>query len=152
MSATITMPLPRPMSGRRHWKTPPGGLTLPGQGNCILPKPIDACDLLASNLPIPPELVCGILHKGSKMLIGGGSKSFKTWTLIDLAVSVATGTKWWGFDTNQSRVLFMNLEIQDYFFSRRLGEVEGAKGCQLTKGQLSYWGLRGKATDLRTLM
>src|SRR5713101_905269 len=148
--------------GRTAFKPPPIALTLRNlQGNGIslkeiltstLPEPIDAIDLLASNLPIPPELVCGILHKGSKMLIGGGSKSFKTWTLIDLAVSVATGTKWWGFDTNQSRVLFMNLEIQDYFFSRRLGEVEGAKGCQLTKGQLSYWGLRGKATDLRTLM
>jgi hypothetical protein len=117
-----------------------------------LPNPIDALQLLGADLPRPPELVCGILHQGSKMVIGGGSKSFKTWTLIDLAVSVATGTAWWGLPTNKGRVLYMNFEIQDPFFQRRLDEVLVAKNCQLSNGQLSYWGLRGKAADLRTLM
>ncbi|HEX7516263.1 MAG TPA: hypothetical protein VF345_03140, partial [Chthoniobacterales bacterium] len=51
-----------------------------------LPSIIDAVELLESDLPTPPEVVRGILHKGSKMVIGGGSKSFKTWTLLDLAV------------------------------------------------------------------
>src|SRR5438128_1943798 len=110
-----------------------------------LPNPIDALQLLSSDLPKPPELVCGILHKGSKMVIGGGSKSFKTWSLVDLAISVATGTKWWGFETNQGRVLYMNFEIQDPFFKDRLTDVCFAKECHLAEGQLSYWGLRGKA-------
>jgi hypothetical protein len=122
------------------------------QETLVLPNPIDALELLGSDLPRPPELVSGILHKGSKMVIGGGSKSFKTWTLLDLAVSVATGTKWWGFDTSQGRVLYMNFEIQDPFFKGRLTDVLFAKDCKLVEGQLSYWGLRGKATDLRTLM
>jgi hypothetical protein len=116
------------------------------------PKPIDAVQLLTSELPRPPELVRGILHKGSKMIIGGGSKSFKTWTLVDFAVSVASGTKWWGFETIQSRVVYMNFEIQDAFFRERLTAVCDAKECALVKGQLSYWGLRGKATDLGKLM
>ena len=117
-----------------------------------LPNPIDALELLSSELPKPPELVCGILHQGSKMVIGGGSKSFKTWSLLDLAISVATGTKWWGFETNQGRVLYMNFEIQDPFFKARLEDVSFAKECHLAESQLSYWGLRGKAADLRTLM
>lgn len=117
-----------------------------------LPDPIDALELLDANLPAPAELVCGILHQGSKMIIGGGSKSFKTWTLIDLAVSVAIGNPWWGFETNKGRVLYMNFEIQDPFFKNRLTEVLAAKECTLKSGQLSYWGLRGKAADLRTLM
>ena len=117
-----------------------------------LPNPIDALELLSSELPEPPELVCGILHQGSKMVIGGGSKSFKTWSLVDLAISVATGSKWWGFETNQGRVLYMNFEIQDPFFKARLKDVSFAKECHLAEGQLSYWGLRGKAADLRTLM
>ena len=117
-----------------------------------LPNPIDALQLLSSDLPKPPELVCGILHKGSKMVIGGGSKSFKTWSLVDLAVSVGTGTKWWGFETNQGRVLYMNFEIQDPFFKSRLADVLAAKDCTLASGQLSYWGLRGKAADLGRLM
>jgi hypothetical protein len=117
-----------------------------------LPNPIDALELLSSELPEPPELVCGILHQGSKMVIGGGSKSFKTWSLVDLAISVATGTKWWGFETNQGRVLYMNFEIQDPFFKNRLTDVLAAKDCTLASGQLSYWGLRGKAADLGRLM
>jgi hypothetical protein len=117
-----------------------------------LPDPIDAVQLLESDLPKPTELVCGVLHKGSKMVIGGGSKSYKTWTLVDLGVSVATGTDWWGFKTNKGRVLYMNFEIQDPFFQKRLSEVLFAKNCHLEEGQLSYWGLRGKAADLGTLM
>src|SRR6266700_1264883 len=117
-----------------------------------LPDIVDALTLLTLDLPKPPELVHGILHKGSKMVIGGGSKSFKTWSLVDLAIRVATGTKWWGFETNQGRVLYMNFEIQDPFFKARLKDVSFAKECHLAEGQLSYWGLRGKAADLRTLM
>lgn len=117
-----------------------------------LPEPIDALELLSSDLTRPPELVRGILHKGSKMVIGGGSKSFKTWTLVDLAVSVATGTKWWGFETTKGRVVYMNFEIQDAFFKERLQAVCVAKECQLENGQLSYWGLRGRATDLNEML
>jgi hypothetical protein len=117
-----------------------------------LPDPIDALQLLGTDLPRPPELVCGVLHQGSKMVIGGGSKTFKTWTLIDLAVSVATGIPWWGFKTNKGRVLYLNFEIQDPFFRDRLVSVVFAKDCALADGQLTYLGLRGKAADLRRLM
>jgi hypothetical protein len=117
-----------------------------------LPSIIDAVELLTSDLPRPPEVVHGILHKGSKMVIGGGSKSNKTWSFIDLAVSVATGTKWWGLETQQGRVLYINFELQNYFFRDRLTAVCIAKECQLAEGQLTYWGLRGKAADLNILM
>lgn len=120
--------------------------------NFVLPSLIDASDLIGSDLARPPELVQGVLHQGSKMVIAGGSKSFKTWTLIDLAVSVATGTPWWGFETKQGRVVYMNFEIQDSFFRERLLAVCDAKDCDLAKGQFSYWGLRGKAADLGELM
>jgi hypothetical protein len=118
----------------------------------VLPPPIDALQLIRSELPRPPEIIHGVLHQGSKMVIGGGSKSFKTWTLIDLAVSVATGTAWWGFETTQGRVVYMNFEVQDSFFRERLLGVCDAKDCDLQEGQLVYWGLRGKAADLGMLM
>jgi glucan-binding YG repeat protein len=46
------------------------------------------------NLHEPEENIKGLLHKGSKMVIGGPSKSRKTWLLIDLALSIAAGKKW----------------------------------------------------------
>jgi hypothetical protein len=54
----------------------------------VLPDPIDALELVEAELPLPRELVCGVLHQGSKMVIGGGSKTFKTWTLIDLSLTL----------------------------------------------------------------
>jgi AAA domain len=117
-----------------------------------LPALIDATELLSAELPKPPELVSGLLHRGSKLVIGGGSKSFKTWTLLDLGISVATGKKWWGFNTTRGRVVYMNFEIQNPFFKARLNEILLAKGCSLDKGQFSYWGLRGKAANLDDLM
>ncbi|MGC3992057.1 MAG: AAA family ATPase [Chthoniobacteraceae bacterium] len=109
--------------------------------------PVDAFDLLGQNLQKPPEIIHGILHQGSKMVIGGGSKSFKTWTLVDLGLSVAAGTFWWGFETTQSKVLYVNFEIQDAFFADRLSSIIEAKELALEPGQFSYLGLRGKIDD-----
>ena len=117
-----------------------------------LPDPIDVLQLLNADLPKPAELVRGILHEGSKMVIGGGSKSFKTWSLIDLAISVATGKPWWGFDTEQGRVLYVNFEIQDFFFAERIWKVTEAKECQLDPKQFLYWGFRGRASDFGGMM
>ncbi len=39
----------------------------------------------------PPQVIDGILHKGCKMILGGTSKSNKSWCLLDLAISVASG-------------------------------------------------------------
>ena len=56
------------------------------------------------------------MHKASKLILGGSSKSYKTWALTDLAVSVATGTPWLNLPTCQGKVLYVNLEIQAPFF------------------------------------
>jgi hypothetical protein len=100
----------------------------------------------------PLEVITGVLYQGTKGSLNGASKTNKTWALTDLAVSVATGTPWWGLETNQGRVLYINFEIRDYFFVRRVIAVCQAKGVQLKKGQLDYFGLRGKAGDWSSLM
>jgi transcriptional regulator with XRE-family HTH domain len=54
-----------------------------------LPTIEDALDLIKRNPEVPPVLVEGIVHQGSKLVLGGASKSNKTWVLIDLALSIA---------------------------------------------------------------
>ena len=83
------------------------GLTsIAGKG---LPKIISATKLCASPPPpTPPELIEGILHRGSKLALGGGSKSFKTWTLLELAICISTGWEWLGFPTTAGKVLYVN--------------------------------------------
>ena len=70
-------------------------------------------------------------HRSSKLVLGGASKSFKTWSLIDLGLSVATESDWWGFPTIKGEVLFLNFEVQQPFFAERMARVLKAKGIAL---------------------
>lgn len=117
-----------------------------------LPPILDAAEFLTEKIILPHELIYGVLHQGSKMVLGGGSKTFKTWTLLDLGVAVATGEPWLSFKTAKGRVLFLNFEIQSGFFQQRLHAVAKEKGVTLTKGQIDVWNLRGHATGYNLLL
>ena len=113
---------------------------------------LDAAELIAAPRILPPEIIAGILHEGSKLVIGGGSKSFKTWTQLDMALSVASGSPWLGRATTKSRVLVADLELQRDFWAGRAERVANAKGIQLERGQLTVRNLRGKAAHYRTVL
>jgi hypothetical protein len=112
-----------------------------------LPPSVDAAAFVAQQLPPPPELVWGILHRGSKLALGGGSKTFKTWTLIDLALAVSHGEPWLSFKTTAARVLFVNMEVQPWSFQSRIKAVAEAKHIKIKPGVLEIWNLRGHARE-----
>lgn len=122
------------------------------KGASDLPAIVDATDFVSAPHPEPKEVVRGILHQGSKLVLGGGSKSFKTWMLLDLAISVAHGRPWMGFETEPGPVLHLNFEIQDYAWQKRLLSVAKAKEVELTPGAIRLWNLRGCATDFQSLL
>ena len=37
---------------------------------------------------LPPELVCGVIRRGGKLLVSGASKAGKSYLLIELSVAV----------------------------------------------------------------
>jgi hypothetical protein len=122
-------------------------------GKRKLPDIKSARKLVDQNLALPPVIVHGLLHQGSKMVLGGGSKSFKTWCLADLALSVANGVQWWGINTNKGRVLYINFEIQEGFFAQRLDGIAAAKGLGGDAlDNVDTWNLRGYCADLSVLM
>ena len=104
----------------------------------------------ASPRPLPPQLIEGFLFLGSKMMLGGGSKSFKTWVLLDMALSVATGKPWWGMRTAPAPVLFVNFELQPWSFEKRVRAIMKAKGIEHAP-DFHVWNLRGRARDFREL-
>jgi AAA domain-containing protein/DnaB helicase-like protein len=122
------------------------------QSSLRLPELCDATLFVNGNCPPKPaELVKGILHQGSKLIVGGTSKGRKTMALIDLAVSVATGTPWWGFPCIKGPVCYINFEIQESFFWHRVEEVSKAKGVTLEKGMFFAWNLRGHGEGIENL-
>ena len=105
-------------------------------------------ELIKDNIPEPDILIEGMLHRGGKLLLGGGSKAFKSWSLIDLALSLHAGVPWWGQSCKQARVLFINFEIQEWSFRNRLADVIKAKGLEGKADDFDVWTLRGYAADL----
>jgi AAA domain-containing protein len=119
----------------------------------VLPPIQRASDLIGRALPLPSELVEGLLYRGSTMVYGGGSKTNKTFAMMDLAVSVATGTPWWELKTTQGRVLYLDFELQEAFFRERLDKIANAKGVTVDAlREIDVWNLRGHAADLSTIV
>ena len=93
-------------------------------------------------LPLPPEIIGGILSRGEKGELAGGSKSFKTWALIQQALSITAGIDWWGFPTHPNNVIFLNLEIPQPFFEQRVRLVANELGIKIPEC-FNVWHLRG---------
>jgi hypothetical protein len=112
----------------------------------------DAAHLLNGDKPVPPvQIVRHIVHRGSKLILGGGSKTQKTWALMALALGVSTGTDWWGFHTHRSRVCYINLELQDWSFHERLVAVAEKLDVKPEEGWLKILNLRGDAQSIEDL-
>ena len=119
-------------------------------------RPLPAMDnaeaLLADEKVIlPPELIEGVLHQELKAVVGGSSKAAKTWTLLDIAMAVATGGQWLGHQCLEGKVLFVNFEIPRAFMRKRLQAIRDKRRVR-SLTNLDVWTLRGHAAELKTLV
>jgi hypothetical protein len=94
-------------------------------------------------------IIEGILEAGDKMSISSGSKSFKTWTLIQLCNAISSGMEWLGFQTHKRRVLFLNFELKPNNFWKRVYRVRRAMGLEKT-AEFTAWNLRGCGFSMDT--
>lgn len=125
-------------------------------GNAIngqFPQLLETSDFFTTDdPPMPPLVIHHLLHQGSKALIGGNSKGRKTFALIDVAISVACGVDWWGFQCRRGAVCYINLEIQPQFFRERFKKICEVKQVQPERGMFYVWNLRGFAKPMQQLV
>ncbi len=107
----------------------------------------------AENPPTPPpQIIEGVLLQGCKMILGGTSKSNKSWCLLDLALSVASGQPWWGRTCAKLPVVYINFELHGWAMAQRLNALCAARPeCQGTGDTFHLWNLRGHNADLTLL-
>jgi hypothetical protein len=122
----------------------------------VVPPPLPDIEFLrdfAASVPTaPPQIIEGILHQGCKMILGGTSKSNKSWCLLDLAISVASGQKWWGRRCAKSRVVYLNFELHRWAIAQRISALCGARPeCQGLGDNFALWNLRGHSSDMTLL-
>lgn len=125
--------------------------------------PVQCFDFnLSTHRPmLETPIIGGILRKGHKMIISGDSKAGKSWMLLGLAADLSEGLPWLGvndpktggplFPCVKSRVLYINLEIQDKSFINRIGRVYDKMGIEHPSGNLFFVNLRGHAQPLDKL-
>lgn len=108
-------------------------------------------EINGDNLPeLPPEIVTETLRLRDIMMLAGGSKSGKTFLLIELALAVASGTTWLERPCKSGGVLYCNMEVPDAVFAHRVQNVREKLGIPLdaTGNNLSILNLRGHSMDL----
>lgn len=102
--------------------------------------------------PLAPPLIDGILRQGHKMLIAGPSKAGKSFALIELAIAIAEGGTWFGFNCAKGKVLYVNLELDDASCKRRLIDVYRAmKIAPRSIDNIDMWNLRGYSVPMDRL-
>ena len=122
----------------------------------VVPPPLPEIeflrDFVASVPEPPPQVIEGVLHQGCKMILGGTSKSNKSWCLLDLAISVASGQPWWGRQCAKLPVVYINFELHRWSIAQRLNALAGARPeCKGLGESLALWNLRGRSADLTLL-
>jgi hypothetical protein len=109
-----------------------------------------AAALCGNPPPVPPELISSVLYEGGTMMLSGPSKSRKTYTFLDLALSVATGSDWLGFPTAKTAVLYLNFELSEHSFQRRLAAICTSKRIP-PPANLRTFNLRGRTATMGML-
>ena len=117
-----------------------------------LPPIKSSAELLANPPELPEEVIEGVVRQGHKMMISGASKSGKSFLLIELAIALAEGTKWLGFQCRKSKVLYVNLEIDPRSLIYRFIDVYEALGVEPKHNHdIVIWNLRGESQPLNQL-
>ena len=114
------------------------------------PSVVNGEEFIQSNIATPPVIIEGVLHQGCKLLVSGGSKSNKTWSLLDMAISLANGSRWLDLNTTKCNVLYVNMEIPEHGIQSRIKSVLKAKNTGDLKN-LDVLNLRGYSADISML-
>jgi hypothetical protein len=103
--------------------------------------------------PMPKQVIEGVLHKGSKMIISGSSKAGKTLSLLHLGLAAANGSTWLGHRTATSKVIYLDFELKKRIAARRIAEMVNANPDYDPKNQnFMYCSLRGQSRTLEDLV
>lgn len=120
--------------------------------NDNLPDPESLADLFEKAIELAPELIKGMLRQGHKMLIAGPSKAGKSFALIQLAIAIAEGRQWFGFDCIQGKVLYVNLELDENSAKKRFFDIYNKQELgHANVSNIDIWNLRGKTSPMDKL-
>ena len=82
-------------------------------------------DLVDNPIPDIKYRVEGLLRaNGGRLSLTGQAKTKKSFLAMDLALRIAAGDDWLGYNTTQGKVLYLNLEISCEKFQERIQDLQ----------------------------
>ena len=116
--------------------------------------PVGILDLIRRNPKMRRPIVHDLLRSGETMNIIAAPKTGKSWMVLDLALSVATGRVWLNrFKVERSRILLIDNELHEETLAERIQRVAGAMGIAPAEleGWLEVKSLRGCLQSFQSL-
>ena len=116
--------------------------------------PVSLGALRQTHRCLRPGIIDGLMREGETVNIIAPPKVGKSWLAMDLALSVATGSRWLDrYETVCGRVLHVDNELHAETLSHRIGSVAYARGIppEDVSDQLDVLRLRGRLTDVHGL-
>lgn len=111
-------------------------------------------ELLAENLTLPAPVIHGLLRRGETMNVIAPPKTGKSWLVLGLAMSIATGRPWLGlYGTEVGRVLILDNELRRGLIAYRVPLVAAAMnvGMDEIRERIEVESLRGQLRDIRAM-
>jgi len=108
----------------------------------------DAADTMTEVIPEPIQLIEGLLCEEAKLVIGGSSKTYKTWITMDMGLSLSCGAIFIGRKCRKEKVLYVNFELKAKTFKKRIQTIVSAKGLKFSYQQFFHISLRGRISHM----
>lgn len=111
---------------------------------------LDAADMANTYLHEARPIIEGLLREGENANLIASTKTRKSFAALQLAMSVATGREWLGFQCHPGKVLLIDNELKKESITMRIRTVAAAIGItpEDLRGKFHVVSLRGKLRGL----
>jgi hypothetical protein len=126
--------------------------TAPGTSRAAI-QPIGVVDVLQQYSTLRPVLIEGLLRETEVCNIIASPKIGKSYLVLNMALSIATGCDWLGREVKQGNVLLVDNELHLQTLSDRVHKVRSAMGLSEPdiEGRVDILSLRGQMVDIEGL-
>lgn len=117
-----------------------------------LPEDGDLCEFMSVQIPEPPHLLRGLLRKGQVMIVSGASKTYKSWTAMEIALSISQGGRFAKWQAIVGKVFYIDTELEEFDFQMRMRSIMTGAHYDPDPGDFRKLLLRGTKTEIRALV
>jgi hypothetical protein len=119
----------------------------------VKPRFRSATELVRAHPRLRPPIIEGLLREGETMNVIASPKMGKSWLVTDLALAVATGQPWLGYQTHCGQVLVLDNELHGETTANRVPKVAEARQILLREfgDRVFIENLRGHLVDIFAL-